>query len=98
MQCRCGKCSKVLASFEYQGQDLKMKHEKKYPPVSVLVPNCVSSVVHTKLPGVEDGANDLKQQQQDLDHNEQEPLPVRMNRRVGIELEEVQDNEDLDWD
>ena len=98
MQCRCGKCSKALAGFEYQGQDLKTKHEKKYPPVSVPIPNRVSSVVRAKLPGVEDGANDSKQQQQDLDHNKREPLPARMNGRVGIELEEVRDNEDLDWD
>lgn len=98
MQCRCGKCLKAHAGFEYQSQDLKTKHEKKYPLVSVPIPDRVSSVVPAKSPGVEDGADGSKRQQQDLDHNRRDASPAGMNRRAGIELEEVRDNEDLDWD
>lgn len=89
VQCRCGKYSKALSGFQYQTQDMKTKHEKKYPLVSLSVPKHVSSVMPTNSPGVEDGADGPKQQQQDLDHNGRGALPAGMDRRAVAELEEV---------
>lgn len=92
VQCRCGKCLKALSGFQYQTQDVKTKHEKKYPLVSLSVPKRVSSVMP---------ANGPKQQQQDLDHNGRGASPAGMDRRAGAELEEVRDNASkglVDWD
>ena len=91
VQCRCGKCSKALSGFQYQTQDVKTKHEKKYPLVSLSVPKHVSSVMPANSPGVEDGVDGPKRQQQDLDHNRRGASPVGTDRRAGAELEEVRD-------
>ena len=65
VQCQCRKCSKALAGFQYQAQDLKAKHEKLYPLALTLVPKHVSSIMPADLPGVQDvkiGAEDPVQQ------------------------------------
>lgn len=101
VQCQCGKCSKALSGFQYQTQDVKTKHEKKYPLVSLSVPKRVSLVMPANSPGVEDGVDGPKRQQQDLDHNGRGASPAGMDRRAGAELEEVRDNASkglVDWD